>query len=170
MAKNDEYSSKNGSISDSDSCLLSDSDQDRRQAAKRKDTNKLDHIVTNKIKIKDQCNDAITYDPKFGNVFSLSTDYNKDTLPIVTVNLIKVNKNRANTIAVLTCLLYRGATYITINRKHTRPYERIMRSNKVKYSMLKGPYFTTHDVKVLFLIADFSISKIISHRFHVEKV
>ena len=40
-----------------------------------------------------------------------------------------------------------------------------MCSNKVEYSKSAGLYCTTHDVKVPFLIPDFSISKIILHHF-----
>ena len=32
--------------------------------------NKLDHVVTNNIKNKDQCNEAIEYEPKFDSKFS----------------------------------------------------------------------------------------------------
>ena len=43
-----------------------------------------------------------------------------------------------------------------------------MRYNKVEYSTAAGPYCTTHDAKVPFFIPDFSIRKIIQHRFHVD--
>ena len=41
-----------------------------------------------------------------------------------------------------------------------------MGSNKVEYSTAAGVYFTTYDVKVPFCMPEFSISKIINHRFH----
>ena len=44
-----------------------------------------------------------------------------------------------------------------IERLHTNHYERKMRSN------------TTHDVKVPFCWPEFSSSKIINHRFHINK-
>ena len=44
-----------------------------------------------------------------------------------------------------------------------------MHLNKVEYSTPIGLYCTTHDVKVPFFIPYFSSSKIISHRFHVDK-
>ena len=43
-----------------------------------------------------------------------------------------------------------------------------MHSNKAEYSIAAGPYFTTHDVKVLFCMLELYSSKIISHRFHVD--
>ena len=46
---------------------------------------KLVHVVTNNIKIKDQCNDAIFYETKFDNTFSSFSDRNRDTLSVVTV-------------------------------------------------------------------------------------
>ena len=51
---------------------------------------------------------------------------------------------------------------------HTKHYERKMWFNKVEYSTAAGVYCTTHDVKVPFFIPEFSISKIINHRFHVD--
>ena len=33
--------------------------------------NKLDHVVTNNIKNKDQCNEAIEYEPKIVNLVNL---------------------------------------------------------------------------------------------------
>ena len=42
-----------------------------------------------------------------------------------------------------------------------------MGSNKVKYSPAAGPYRTTHDSKVPFSTPEFSIIKIIAHRFHI---
>ena len=35
--------------------------------------NKLDHVLTHNIKNKYKCNDAIKYEPKFDNKFSLSS-------------------------------------------------------------------------------------------------
>ena len=53
-------SSSDRSISDSDSSLSSDSERDKiRHPSERKETDKLDHIVTNNINNKDQYNDAI---------------------------------------------------------------------------------------------------------------
>ena len=130
--------------------------------------NTLDHVVTNNIKIKDQCNDSIAYDPNFGNKFGLSSNSNMDTLPLVTVTLRGGNKNRVDRISGLTCLWYSGATDSIIKKKHTRPYERIMNSNKVEYSMVAGPYFMIHNVKMPFCMPDFSSSKIILHHFHFD--
>ena len=55
-----------------------------------------------------------------------------------------------------------------IKRRHTKYYERKMRSNKVEYSKSEGLYCITHDVKVTFCMLELSRSKIIEHRFHVE--
>ena len=43
-----------------------------------------------------------------------------------------------------------------------------MHPNKVEYIKSAGPYCTTHDVKVPFCIPEFSIRKIILHRFHID--
>ena len=43
-----------------------------------------------------------------------------------------------------------------------------MRSNKVEYSKATGLYCVTHDVKVPFCMPNFTSSKIIEHRFHVD--
>ena len=56
------------------------------QPTERKDMNKLDHEVTNKINNKDQCNDAIEYEPKFDSICSLSSG-TKYPLTVVTVIL-----------------------------------------------------------------------------------
>ena len=61
------------------------------------------------------------------------------------------------------------ATDITIKRRHTIPYELNMRSNKVIYSTSTWWYCTKHDVKVPFLMPEFSSRRIILHRFHVNK-
>ena len=43
-----------------------------------------------------------------------------------------------------------------------------MRSNKLDYITVSDVYCTTHDVKVPFFMPEFSISKIINHRFNVD--
>ena len=55
-----------------------------------------------------------------------------------------------------------------IKRRHTKHYEQKMWYNKVEYSTTAGVYCTTHDVKVPFCMPEFSSSKIINHRFHVD--
>ena len=55
-----------------------------------------------------------------------------------------------------------------IKRRHTRPHERIMCYNKVKYITYEVPYYTAHDVKVPLFMPEFSIRNIISHRFYVD--
>ena len=69
-SRKDDYSSSNISRSDFDSSLSSDSEWDKKiQPAERKYMNKLDYVVTNNIKNKDQSNDAIEYDPKVDDIF-----------------------------------------------------------------------------------------------------
>ena len=89
-------------------------------------------------------------------------------MPVVTISLQGVNKHRSTTIAGIKFLWDSGATDSMINIKHTNHYERKMRSNKVEYNTAAGMYCTTHDVKVPFCIPEFSSSKIINHRFHVN--
>ena len=115
---------------------------------------------------KNQHNDAIEYDPKFDNKFSLSRK-NKDPISVVTVSLIGGKKQSVAIITGLTCLWYSRATNIMIKRQHTKPYERNICSNKVEYSTAVGPYCITHDVKVPFCIPEFSIRKIILHYFQI---
>ena len=73
--------------------------------------------MANKIKNKDQRNDAIEYGPKFDSKFSLSIR-TKEPLPVVTVILRRGKKKG-------------GTTESMINRWHTKSYDFKMRSNKV---------------------------------------
>ena len=76
-----------GSISESNSFLHSEIQRDkRRQPAQFKEMFQLDISVKNHIKNKDQCNDAIEYDPKFDNKLSLSSG-TKYPLIVLTVSL-----------------------------------------------------------------------------------
>ena len=43
-----------------------------------------------------------------------------------------------------------------------------MRSNKVEYITADGVYCTTHDIKVPFVMPEFSSITIINHRFYVD--
>ena len=65
--------------------------------------NKLYHVVTNKIKNKDQQNDIIVYQPGFDSKFILSRS-TKDPLPVVTVSIQLGKKRRATIISSLKCL------------------------------------------------------------------
>ena len=55
-----------------------------------------------------------------------------------------------------------------IKRRHTKPYDRKMCSNKVEYSTSVGTYYTTHDSKLPFCMPEFSIRNIIPHRFNAD--
>ena len=81
---------------------------------------KLYHVVTNNINNKDQCNDAIEYEPKFDNKFSLSSG-NKDLLLVVTVSLQGGKKHRTTIISSLTCLWYIRDNNIMIKFRHNKP-------------------------------------------------
>ena len=118
-------------------------------------------------KNNNQHNDDIENDPKFDNQCILPSR-TKDPLPVVTVRLIGGKKHRAIMVSILTCLWYSGANNSIIKIKHTKYYERRMRSNNVEYSTAVGTYCTTHEVKVTFCMPEFSSSKIIKHRFHVD--
>ena len=123
-------------------------------------------MTDNIKKNKNQHNDAIEYEPNFDNDFILSSR-TKEYLPVVTVRLRGGKKQRETIILVLIYLWDSRATDNVINRWYTKPYERKMSSNNVEYSKSAGPYWTTNGVKVPFCMPYFSISKIISHRFHV---
>ena len=128
---------------------------------------KLDTALNNGINNKDQCNDAIEYEPKFDNKFSLSSG-TKDTLSVVTTILRGVNKHGATIIYGLTCLWDSRATERIIKKLHTKPYDLKICSIEVEYSTSEGPYCTIHEAKVPYFMLDFSSSKIISHQFHVD--
>ena len=116
LSKKHEYSISSIYISYSYSFLYSDSDlYERRQHSERKYMKKLDHVVTNNIKNKNQCDDTIEYEPIFDNKFGLSS-VTKDPLPVVTVSLKVVNKHRANIISGLTYLWDSRATDSLIKR------------------------------------------------------
>ena len=82
--------------------------------------NNLYHVVNNNIKNKNQYDDAIEYDPKFDNKFSLFSGPNMDPLKLVTFSLRGGNKHRETIISGPTCLWYSRATAIIIKRQHTR--------------------------------------------------
>ena len=129
---------------------------------------KLYHIVTNNIKNKYQCNDAIEYVMNLNNEFCLSSG-TKDPRTVLTVSLRGGNKHRETIISGLTCMWDSGATGRIIKSLNTKNYERKMCSNKVEYITAIGPYCTTHDVKVQFWMPEFSSIKIILQLFHVDK-
>ena len=86
-SKKHDYSSSDSFTDDSDSSLYIDREWDERiNPTECKDMNKLDNVVTNNIYNKDQCSDAIKYEPKFDGKFCLSSG-SKDPLPLVTVSL-----------------------------------------------------------------------------------
>ena len=163
-----DYSSRDISTSDYDSSLSSNSEWDKIiHPYQRKDMNKLDHAVINNINNKDQCNDAIEYDPKFYNKVSLYSG-TKDPLPVVIFSLRGGKKRRSTIISGLKCMFCGGYTDSLIKSWHTKPYQRKIYSNKVEYSTPTGPYCTMHDAKVSFFMTEFSSRNITSHRFHVD--
>ena len=54
-----------------------------------------------------------------------------------------------------------------INHNHVNLYESKLMSSKVEYSMYDGPYTTTHDMNIPFIVPQFSSRKIIMHLFHL---
>ena len=103
---------------DSNSSLVRNSSRDTyRRPALHKDTNKLDHIVTNNLKTnKDKLNEAIKNEPTFDtDSFNLSSGTSNPLL-VVTLSLREVNKNIATNVSGLTFLWDSGATNTTINK------------------------------------------------------
>ena len=92
--------------------------------------NKLDHVVKNNIKNKDQCNSAIYYKPKFYSKFILSSG-TKEPLSERTFRILGSEKHRATIIVDLICLWGRGDTDRMIKKRHTKPYGLKIHSNKV---------------------------------------
>ena len=82
---------------------------------------KLYHEVINNINNKDQCNDAIEYEPKFDNKFSLSSG-TKDLLLVVTVSIQGGKKHRTTIIFSLTGLWYIRANNSMFKIRHNKPY------------------------------------------------
>ena len=130
--KKHESSRINISSSDSDCSFSSDIEwYERIKASECKEMSKLYNVVTNNINNINQFDDAIEYEPKFDNKFSL---YSGTKYPptIVTVSLQGGKKYRSTIISSLTCLWDSGATNSMIKRKHTWPYDCKMRSNKAE--------------------------------------
>ena len=125
--------------------------------------------MTDNIKdYDDQYNDAIDNEPTLDNISLNLSIGTIDPLPVVTVYLQGGKKHRSTVVAGLTCLWDSGANGSMIKRRHTKHYERKMRSNRVEYSTAAGVYCTTYDVKVTFCMPEFSGRKIINHHFHVH--
>ena len=92
----------------------------------------MDHILTEKIKTnKDQLNYAIYNEPAFDNNSLNLSSGTRDPLPVLTVTLQEGKKHGEMNVSGLKYLWDSGATENTINRKHTKYYERKIRSNKV---------------------------------------
>ena len=108
---------------------------------------KLDHVVTNNINNKNQCNYTIEYDPKFDSKSSLSSG-TKDPLPVVSVSILGDKKKRVTIISSLPSMFYIRSTNCMIKSQHTKPYKFKMHSNNVEYRTCTGKYCTTHDFKV----------------------
>ena len=72
----------------------------------------------------------IKYEPKFGTEGSLSSEA-KDPLPVLTVSILGVQKQRVTIIYGLICLCESRANDITIKRQHNKPKERKMCFNIV---------------------------------------
>ena len=131
--------------------------------------NRLDRAVRDNLKDqKYQINEVINSDAKLGtSSFNLS-EVTSDLLRVVTVSIQVRKKHGATDFSGLICLWDSGATNRMLKILHTKHYERKIQSNKVDYITTAGVYFTTHDVKVPFFMTEFSSSKIINHRFHID--
>ena len=103
--------------------------------------NRLYHVVTDNLNnYKYQSNESINNEQTFDtSSFNLSSS-TSDPLPVVTIYLRRGKKNIATTAACLTRLWYSGVTNRMIKIRHTKNYERKMRSNKVEYSTASGMY------------------------------
>ena len=77
--------------------------------------NKLDHVLTNNIKNKSKCDDAIEYEPIIDNKFSFYSGTN-DPLTVVTISLRGGKKHRETINSSLTCLWDSRATNSVIKR------------------------------------------------------
>ena len=127
----------------------------------------MDHIVSTNIKTN-QVDDAVDNELKFDGINSLSNNYVQDPLPMVTISLRVSKKSRQTLNSGLTLLWQIGSTDIMIKPNNVNPNNSKLRANKFQYNMAFGPYKTTHDVKVLFIMPQFSNRKIITHRFHID--
>ena len=112
--------------------------------------NSLDNFVKSNVKSINQVNDAIKNYLKIESFSDLYICLNKDPLPVVTVSLRGGKKYRSTLVDVITFQWDIWATNSMIKRKHTKPYECKMQSNKVEYSIFSGLYWKTYGVKVIF--------------------
>ena len=121
------------------------------QPTGHKETNRLDHVVTNNVMTnKYQLNEAIYNEPKFYTNRFNSYSGTRDPLPVVTFTLRGGKKHGATNVSDITFLCYSVSTNSIIKIKQPKYYEINMWSNKVDNSTAAGVYCTTHDVKVSF--------------------
>ena len=110
------------------------------------------HIVNSNLKEINQINGGIELELKFYSNSKWSIFTNKYPLLVVTVRFIIGNEYRSTVVSRITYMWDRGSTNIMIKRKHTKPYERNLRSNQVEYITDAGSYFTPDYVKLTFCV------------------
>ena len=89
-------------------------------------------------------------------------------IPVTTANIRKGKKGRQLHAAGLSCLWDGGASHSMIRRTYVDKFRKDFRDNKITYDTAGGDYSTKHDVKINFTLPEFSSSKIITHRFHID--
>ena len=97
---------------------------------------------------------------KFNRNYSLADGPAKDPQPIVTMKLRGGNESRNTLFCGLTFLWDSGAFIRITRKKHIKPYESKLISNKVKYSTYTDLYWTIHDTKFHFSMQYFSSRKL----------
>ena len=101
--------------------------------------------------------------------FSVDKIGSEGTLPLTIVNVHKGKKAREIHAAGLTCLWDGGASHSIISYDYVKKFKSKFRRNVTTYDTAGGEYKTKYDVKIDFTMPEFSSSRIIRHRFHVDQ-
>ena len=124
--------------------------------------NLLDKIINNDLK-----NENLMYDVHNKLKFSNQSNNFKLPTPVTTISVCKGKNLRGIHVSGLTCLWDSGASDSMIKKSYVRKLQEKFRKNKQEYDTAAGIYTSNYDVKVDFMLTEFSTSKLITHRFHV---
>ena len=100
--------------------------------------------------------------------FSNQSDHFKLSIPATTVSVCEGKKSRGIHMAGLICLWDSGASDSMIKKLYVRKLLEKFRKNKQEYDTAAGIYTSNYEIKIDFMLAEFSTKKLITHRFHVN--
>ncbi len=99
-----------------------------------------------------------------------SDDVDSDgNLPLTIINVHKGKRAREIHAAGLTCLWDGGASHSIINYSYVKKFKSKFRKNETIYDTVGGEYKIKYDIKIDFTMPEFSSSKVIHHRFHIDQ-